>query len=192
MVYVNIDRLRRKLNQRLKLDSSQADFYNVAIVDELLLQDVIAEKENFVDMYLGMIYKLPLRNNQPVVNQIAEDLVMSDLIAYEYVNTQTASQDLTNFAVLTKKRAYNMLYQLLAGMGIPLPEADGVGFYLAQQFTRRLVLPGEIENLNPPPRIAVNNDILVGTIVEDKENDTMFHMIDKDQSYNPFSSDYLE
>jgi len=196
MIYASIDRLRRKLNARLKLDVSQTDFYPVSVVDDILLTDIIDEKESYVDLYLGMIYVLPLSREQPVVVHIVEDLVMSELVQYEYVNTQTASQDLTNFATMCKKRAYNMLYQLLAGSNVPIPEADGVGFYLAQQFTKRLMLPGEVETSTPPPRTIVNNDMFVGTINQDSSGETqnvlVFELIDKNQDYNPFSDDFIE
>jgi len=196
MIYASIDRLRRKLNARLKLDVSQTEFYPVSVVDDLLLTDIIDEKESYVDLYLGMIYVLPLSREQPVVVHIVEDLVMSELVQYEYVNTQTASQDLTNFATMCKKRAYNMLYQLLAGSNVPIPEADGVGFYLAQQFTKRLMLPGEVETSTPPPRTIVNNDMFVGTINQDSSGETqnvlVFELIDKNQDYNPFSDDFIE
>ena len=186
MIYGNLDSIQRKLNNRLKIDSSE--FYPVEEVDNDLIVDIAEEKENLVNLYLAQVYDLPLRNRQPVVITIVENLIMAKLIDYEFINN-SGGNDLTNFSYQCKKEAFNLLYQIVAGLGIPIPEADSLGYYSQMNNNTPLILPGEVFTQDLPKANTSNNFTYIGTILNDDYTVNDF-LIKEEQCNNPFSMDY--
>lgn len=183
--YANLDSIQRKLNNRLNIDSSE--FYPVEEVDSDLILDVAEEKEDELDKYLGEVYELPLRNNHVMVKNISENLIMAELIDYEYINT--SGNDLSDYSFKCKKKAYNAIAKLTAGVGIPIPEADALGYYAQQINNTPITLPGEVFTSDLPKTNTSNNFTYIGTITSD-DNTVGNWLIDDRQINNPFSMDY--
>ena len=179
--YVNSNSLARKLKGRLKLVNTD-EFYPVELVEEELIDDVVEEKENYVELILGQIYELPLSSAQPTVKNIVENLVMSDLLEYNASSTGTELRDLS---VTFRKKALDLLFQLTAGSHIVIPGADMSGYIPGS--TRRLVLEGETLKTQLPETTVVHRDNLFDTITQDT-NDTNF--LNEDYWDNPFSMDW--
>lgn len=185
-IYASLESIQRKLNNRLKIDSGE--FYPVQEVDSDLITDVIEEKESYVDLYLAQVYEMPLKNRQPVVKTIVENLVMAKLIDYEFINN-SGGNDLTSFSFQCKKEAFNSLYQIVAGLGIPIPEADSLGYYAMMNNNTALTLPGEVFTTDLPKANTSNNFTYIGTILSDDQTVSDF-LLDEPQYNNPFSMDY--
>lgn len=186
--YANIDRINRKLNGRLKIEADE--FYPMEEVDENLINDAIEEREAFVDLILSQVYEMPLRNTHLVVQNIVENLVMADLIDYNYISSPSTGNSLEAFSTQCKQKAFNVLYQLINGTGIVIPGADGGGYYSMMQNKTRLELKGEIPNSAPPSLQTVNNYTYVGNITNEQSN-AKTYLIDDKQTNNPFSMDFL-
>lgn len=186
--YVNKEIIAIKLNGRLNIDNSGTAFFPAEPVEDTLIDSVIEEKESYVDLILGQLYNLPFSNPQPVVNSMVENLVMADLLEYNYISTTTSATDLNNLAFSLKRKAFNVLLQLTVGTNVVIPEAEGYLSYVGLPSPRRLVLAGETETTNNlPGRQLVWRDVLVGSYQE--TIDTNF-INEEDFSNNPFSDEW--
>lgn len=181
-LYADIDSISRKLKGRLKLDIADTEFFPVDTVDDILILEIIEEKEAYVNSILNDIYILPLQNKQPVIKSLVEDLVMSDLLQYSYINNNASSQDLTNLSSSLLQRTSETIEKLTIGTILnPLPDGS-------QQTFRRVKLIGEIEKRTLPTASLVNNDVFVGSLVDDYSDAEFLH--NDLQTNNPFSSDW--
>lgn len=181
-LYADIDSISRKLKGRLKLDIADTEFFPVDTVDDTLILEIIEEKEAYVNSILNDIYILPLQRKQPVIKSLVEDLVMSDLLQYSYINNNASSQDLTNLSSSLLQRTGEMIEKLTIGTILnPLPDGS-------QQTFRRVKLIGEIEKRTLPTTSLVNNDVFVGSLVDIYADANFLH--NELQHDNPFSSDW--
>lgn len=181
-LYADIDSISRKLKGRLKLDIADTEFFPVDTVDDTLILEIIEEKEAYVNSILNDIYILPLQRKQPVIKSLVEDLVMSDLLQYSYINNNASSQDLTNLSSSLLQRTGEMIEKLTIGTILnPLPDGS-------QQTFRRVKLIGEIEKRTLPTTSLVNNDVFVGSLVDIYADADFLH--NELQHDNPFSSDW--
>lgn len=177
--YADRDAIARKLKGRLKVDIVDTEFFPVETVDEDLIDDILEEKENFVDLILGNIYTLPLSKPQPIIRTLVENLVMADLLQFNYVNTVSNSQDLSNLAGVLQQKADEILDRLTIGTRInPLPNGE-------IDISRSLKLSGETLVKELPPTSIVNNDIFVDKL--DVNGDFLY----EEKGYNNlFSSEW--
>lgn len=181
-LYADIDSISRKLKGRLKLDIADTEFFPVDTVDDTLILEIIEEKESYVDSILNDIYILPLQRKQPIIKSLVEDLVMSDLLQYSYINNNASSQDLTNLSSSLLQRTTDTIEKLTIGTILnPLPDGS-------QQTSRRMKLMGEVEKRTLPTTSLVNNDVFVGTMVDGYADADFLH--NELQTNNPFSSDW--
>lgn len=181
-IYANRDTISRKLKGRLKIDIADTEFFPVETVDEDLIDEVLEEKENYINAILGGIYELPFTTPQPLVKTIVENLVMADLLQYNYVNAAANSQDLSNLANLLEEKANQLLDKLTTGTSInPLPDGS-------LDDSKRLKLPGTTSKRVLPETALVNNDTIVDSM-NDSYNDCDFLYTDKAYD-NLFSADW--
>lgn len=177
--YADRDAIARKLKGRLKVDIVDTEFFPVETVDEDLIDDILEEKEAYVDLILGSIYTLPLAQSQPVIRTLVENLVMADLLQYNYVNTASNSQDLSDLATVLQQKADMIMDKLTLGTAInPLPDGS-------LNNSRRLPLSGEVLKTELPETSMVNSDIFVGRL--DVDDDFLYSENGYD---NLFSSEW--
>jgi phage gp36-like protein len=181
-LYANRDTIARKLKGRLKIDIADTEFFPVETVDEDLIDEILEEKENYINAILGGLYTLPFNNTQPLVKSVVENLVMADLLQYNYVNSANNSQDLSNLANLLQQKADDLLDKLTKGTPInPLPDGS-------LDDSIRLKLNGETSKRVLPETALVNNDTWVDSM-SDSYNDCDFLYSDKAYD-NLFSADW--
>jgi hypothetical protein len=175
--YADRDAIARKLKGRLKVDIVDTEFFPVETVDEDLIDDILEEKENYVDLILGNIYTLPLTHPQPIIRTLVENLVMADLLQFNYVNTVSNSQDLSNLAGVLQQKAEEILDRLTIGTRInPLPNGE-------IDVSRSLKLGGETLVKELPPTSIVNNDIFVDKL--DINDDFLYAEKGYDNLFSP-------
>ena len=180
--YVSIDTISRKLKGRLKIDIADTEFFPVETIDEDLILEIIEEKESYINAILNDLYVLPLKNKQPIIKNLVENLVMVDLLQYSYVNNSASSQDLSNLSSVLSQRADEIIEKLTIGTVLnPLPDGS-------QQTFRRVKLIGETEKRTLPSTSLINNDVFVGTLVDDYADADFLH--NELQTNNPFSNDW--
>lgn len=180
--YADRDSIARKLKGRLKVDISDSEFFPVETVDEELIDELIEEKESYIDVILNDIYVLPLANRQPIIKTLVENLVIVDLLQYNYINNISNSQDLSNLSGVLAQRAEETINKLTLGTVLnPLPDGK-------QDVSRRLKLVGEVEKRVLPATSFVHNDIFVGRLVDNNADADFLHT--ERGINNPFSDDW--
>lgn len=169
MKYATIDGISRKLKGRLKIPNDDTILYPTdnpgQIVDEDLISLLIEETEEFVDYRLNAIYELPLLNEHPIVRNIVESLVISDLITIHFTGVGGGiSGDNSRQGDALKERA----------MG-----------YLAELQNSAIELRGERAVSSPNLTRISNTEIYMGKLPADKD-----HFITTSGYDNPFSEEY--
>lgn len=162
--YTNYQSIRLKLNSRLNLDLSSTtnpdDWYpglntrpaqNVVKDDLLFL--VAEEKESFIDSVLIHAYELPLKNSHPILREIADNLIIAELmrIYYQGIGLSNVAADINNAANDMVYKAYQLLGGIVAGRNIalPIPPPKGDGLHSPMAY----ILPGEIQK--PPEALLI-------------------------------------
>ena len=104
--------------------------------------------EEMMDMWMGMIYELPLQKSHAYLTSIANKLICAEV--YEtYFPTSDQSSD--QYASVIRRQALNSFQSLFNGLGIFVSGADNVEALQVQNDENRqqtankaLILPGEI------------------------------------------------
>lgn len=148
--YVNIDRIKTRLQNRLLITDSITPSYNAIVqVSKDLVEFVAEEKENWVDIYLGMIYELPLKHTHQFLNSIVEKLVISDLYLYTFSTTGENPENPETFGAILGQQALNQFQTLFDGLGIFIPGATNQSQTKENDENRQqlsvkaIILPGE-------------------------------------------------
>jgi hypothetical protein len=122
--YAKIDSITRRLAGRITV-VDLTDYGITGITGTEIGTDIIEiiglEKEEFIDMYLSMIYVFPLINEHPFLQAIVEKLVISD-VYYTYFPTMAENSENTDtFAGIMRQQALNDFQSLFNGLGIFIP-----------------------------------------------------------------------
>lgn len=103
-------------------------------VDDNLMDQVIQQKEEFLNLILNQIYELPLLNSHYILTDIVESLVIAELIKIHFTGSQvpTLGSDLSGYGGNTQQYAYGLIQMLTAGIniylpGIPIAQPTGTG-----------------------------------------------------------------
>lgn len=151
-----------------------------AISDNVISIEVFVEtalqKEEYLDLILNQIYVMPLKKRHRVLEDVANNLVIAELLNINY-NVLNENTELEQRAA---NYANNMINLLIAGLDIDLPYTANRNVYSVRSgsYPRRLKLPGEIEINKPPEKKVTNFDFIF----------EKFEDIHK--SYNDFYIDY--
>jgi hypothetical protein len=143
--------IQRKLRGRLniRLDDAVPSLYEVSVpsmhIDKDLFYEVIEEQEYLLDLILNQIYELPLSNRHPILKEIVEGLVISELIKIHFQGQSTPSigADLSGINLETKTHAYNLIQMITAGHNIYIPGVPPVQNMPGVAIPQPLRLPGE-------------------------------------------------
>jgi hypothetical protein len=110
-----------------------------------IANEIIEEVEDgFIDMYLGMIYELPLLNKQPFINSVARDMVVGKI--YQFIMPLfSEDQRGDNFGILMETKGVARFSALFSGTGIIIPgvEIPQNDENKVKQSAKPLILPGE-------------------------------------------------
>lgn len=149
-IYCDKIGIGRKLRQRLNIKPSplQNSPYIQSVpsqeVDDELVDQVIEQKENFINLILNQIYELPLVNKHPIITDIVESLVISELIRIHYQgNGYNTGNDVSGAGVDLRNYAYSMIVALTAGHNIYIPGQPPVQAIPGQTLPQPLKLIGE-------------------------------------------------
>jgi hypothetical protein len=151
--YARIDAISKRLAPRISVVNT-GDYGVLGITGTEIGTDLIylagEGVEEMVDMYLNMIYVLPLINSHPFLISIVEKLICSD-IYLTYFPTQGESSDNTdNYAGILRTQALSDFQTLFDGTGIYVPGAMNQSQGIqndenkAQQAVKSVFLAGEV------------------------------------------------
>lgn len=141
-------------------------------VDDELVDEIIEEKENFLNLILFQLYEMPLNNQHPILKDIIESLVLSELIRIHFSGsgmTQLAG-DISGSGVDTKQHAYAMLQMLTLGANIWIPGQPPAQQIPGATQPQPIRLPGEITRQNYQDRDLITNQ---ATYINRRENDAV-------------------
>lgn len=149
-IYCDKVGISKKLRGRLNLKPSplQNSPYAQSVpsqeVDDELVDQVIEQKENFLNLILNQIYELPLVNKHPIITDIIESLVISELIRIHYQgNGYNTGNDVSGAGTDLRQYAYSMIQALTAGHNIYIPGQPPVQAIPGQTLPQPLKLIGE-------------------------------------------------
>lgn len=125
--YARIDAIIRKLAGRITVVNMN-DYGITGITGTEIGTDLIELEgqsiEEFMDMYLGMIYILPLKNNHAYLSAVAEKLICAQ-VYLSYFPTQGESADNSDsYTSVLRTQALNDFQVLFDGLGIFVPGAS--------------------------------------------------------------------
>lgn len=150
--YARIDAIIKKLQGRITVvnltDTGILGITGTQIGTDMLYLEGESVEE-FMDMYLGMIYVLPLKNNHAYLASIAEKLVCAQ-IYLNYFPTQGESSDSTDsYTSVLRTQALNDFQVLFDGLGIYVPGSSNSSNSFQNDETKQqmsvkaILLPGE-------------------------------------------------
>lgn len=150
--YASIDNIAKRLVGRLSVVNI-SDYIPSGITGTQIGTDVIEliaiEKEEFVDMYLSMIYELPLQHTHPFLNGVVERLIISEVYRTYYPATAEGNDSGDSYAGSLRQEALNDFQCLFNGLGIFVPGAAGDTFTIqndemkVQMQNKAVILKGE-------------------------------------------------
>lgn len=111
-------------------------------IDKLTILGFIEESEAYLDMYLGQVYELPLKNYHPTLRTCIDSLVISKIFqSFFTLNGVGSSSDINNDGIESAKFAYQIISQLMYGVDVSIPGQSPVG--RRNLTSQPLILPGE-------------------------------------------------
>lgn len=155
-------KLRGKLN--IQVDQYTPALYEQSVpsqpVEDELVDQIIQEKEEFVNLILYQMYELPLNNKHPIITEIVVCLICSELMRIHFQGSGIAqlSGDLGGSGTDWKFHAYSLLSSLTAGLNIQLPGQPPVQTISGAMIPQPLRLPGESRRIN-----YQNNDLITNS-----------------------------
>jgi hypothetical protein len=150
--YGKIASISKRLESRISVVDS-TDYGLTGITGTQIGTDLIyivgSGIEEFADMFLGMIYQMPLVNEHPYLQSIVEKLIVSDIYITYFPTQSEASDSTDSYSSVLRQQALNEFQVLFDGLGIFVPGASNASNQLQndeskQQLTvRPLILRGE-------------------------------------------------
>jgi len=150
-IYCNKESIGRKLKARLNIKPSQyqsAPYSSLPSneVDDVLVDEVIEQQEEFLNLILNQIYELPLINNHSILTTIVDDLVIAELLRIHFIGTGMAQLggDVAGTSTDTKLHAYSLLAMLTTGHNIYIPGMPLVATNVGVAQPQPIRLTGEV------------------------------------------------
>lgn len=125
--YAKIDSITKRLAGRITVTSVYSTGLTGVTQTEIGLDliDISGQaQEEFVDLFLGMVYELPLQQEHAFVQSIVEKLIVSDVLLTYFPATSELPDNSDNFALVMRQQALNDLQCLFNGLGIFVPGAN--------------------------------------------------------------------
>ena len=155
MIYTTLESLTARLAPRLKVvtiptpgGANPITGVTTSTIGSEIVLAILDSCEGFVDLYLSMIYHMPLQNSHAFIKNIVERLVIAETLM-TYFPGKGESDQSESYSVSLRKMALNDLQCLFEGTGIFVPGAESVSLNkdnderAAQQIVKSVILPGE-------------------------------------------------
>jgi hypothetical protein len=150
--YAKLENVTARLAGRITvLDTQYTDIIGVTgtSIGYNLINIIGQSVEEFMDMYLGMVYVMPLVLEHAFLSSIAEKLIVAE-IYISYFPTGIETPDNTDsFSSVFRNQALNDFQCLFNGLGIFVPGVEGAATAIPNDETRgqmqnkALILQGE-------------------------------------------------
>lgn len=124
--YIRLDAVIKRLETRLNI-IAQDSIGISGITGTSIGTDLITLAgegiEEFIDIYLGMVYILPLKIPHPFLFSIAERLVCAEVLGASFTSSSENPDGQDNYSNYLRQSALNDFQILFSGLGIFIPDA---------------------------------------------------------------------
>jgi len=127
LIYAKIDSITKRLAGRITVTSVYGTGLTGVTQTEIgldLIEISGAAQEEFVDMFLGMLYEMPLKSDHAFLQSIVEKLIVSDVIMTYFPTSSELPDNTDNFSLVMRQQALNDFQCLFNGLGIFVPGAN--------------------------------------------------------------------
>lgn len=162
MQYTTVDDIARRLRGRLIISETIPEDANITqalgygnvvagnTVDPELVTQIADQKDSYIDLILGQVYKMPLKLTSSVtfniLKDISESLTISSLIQVHFEGTSPVIQasDSGQASMDLRRHGEFLLQSIVAGRNIWIPTTPIVDQSTPQGQRQPLRLPGEV------------------------------------------------
>lgn len=152
LTYARIDSIARRLSGRISvvesLDANVLGITKTQIGTDLI--NLVGEGiEEMMNMYLGMVYFLPLQKQHPFLSSIAEKLICAEVYLTYFPTQGESSDNADSYTSVLRTQALNEFQTLFDGLGIFVPGASNQSLSIQndeskeQLLVKAVFLPGE-------------------------------------------------
>lgn len=129
MIYTTIQNIAKRLSSRIRVIDSPSiqgiQGITSSTIGTELLTLIIDSTEEFVNLYLGMIYVMPLVNNHPFLTSIVDRLVVAETLTTYFPSTGESNQP-ESYPQVLRANALSDFQCLFDGTGIYVPGVDSI------------------------------------------------------------------
>lgn len=153
LIYASIDRIAKRLAGRLTI-AELSDYGITGITGTQIGTDLIyivgEAVEEWIDMYLKMIYQMPLVNEHKFLSAIVEKLIISEIYSTYFPSSTETPDNTEAFSNVLRNQALNEFQSLFNGLGIFVPGASTDTWNIqneetkTQMINKAIILPGEV------------------------------------------------
>lgn len=119
--YTIIDNIKERLSTRMFVDTGMGDLPSglQQTVSVNLISISAAQIEEWMDAHLQLLYELPLQTQHPILNAVAEKLIMADILVSVYEGSVAIGGD-NGYISNLKQSALDLFQSLFIGTGITI------------------------------------------------------------------------
>jgi len=151
--YANIENIAKRMSPRINVVSSSASSQIMGITGTSIGTELIELAgegiEEFADIFLGMIYEMPLKLSHPFLNSIIEKMIVAEVYSYYFPSGGETEDAIESFPKILRQQALDEFQILFDGLGIFVPGSSNQSTQLQndetkqQQAVKVLLLIGE-------------------------------------------------
>jgi hypothetical protein len=161
--YTTLESIQSKLQSRLAFMGGGFGGNNPMLisqdVNDLFFTEILEEAEDLLDIYLRLVYVVPLAFEHPILRKIVDNLTIADLLVAHFPH---AGMD-ANSPIVAALRMD--AYQFIRCLTYPLPVAiPGLPLEPKERMhIQAILLPGETQIQGQRPNIGINANTVIGT-----------------------------
>lgn len=151
--YASVDNIAKRMSPRINVEISNTNSQVMGITGTSIGTELITLSgesiEEFVDIFLGMIYEMPLKLPHPFLNSIVEKMIVAEVYSYYFPTAGETNEATEFFPQAMRQQALDEFQILFDGLGIFVPGSSNASTQLQndetkqQQAVKVLLLAGE-------------------------------------------------
>lgn len=151
--YATIESIAKRLESRITVVENDTSTSIMGVTGSSIGTGLITLTgegiEEFIDLYLNMVYIMPLKNRHAYLNSIVEKMIVADIYGYYFPSGSETPDSTESFAQKLRQQALDEFQVLFDGLGIFVPGSSNQSNSLqndenaTQMSVKAIILPGE-------------------------------------------------
>lgn len=151
--YASVGNIAKRMSPRINVVQSSTNSQVMGITGTSIGTELITLAgegiEEFADIFLGMIYEMPLKLSHPFLNSIVEKMIVAEVYSYYFPSGGETGEATESFPKILRQQALDEFQILFDGLGIFVPGSTNQSTQLQndenkqQQAVKVLILTGE-------------------------------------------------